>query len=325
MLLAASLCLFLQASTPAAPTPPKSPWAHVQFLVGEWSGESDGQPGNGTVVRTYRFVLGDKFLHEQNISTYPPQPKNEKGEVHEHWSLFSHDKARHTLVLRQFHQEGFVNQYAMLAGSPQGTVVFESEALENVGPRWKARETYQVVSPDEFVETFELASGGGAYEVYSKARFRRVRPGASVGQTPGKPEASPTVVFVCEHGTVKSLIAREWFNRLAAKRGLGVRAVSRGVTPEGSVPPAIAGALRSDGFDVSSFEPRALRAADATGAVRIVGIGVDLRSSRERGDAPLDTWEGIPPASESYAGSRDALRARIEGLLDTLERAVPRR
>jgi hypothetical protein len=142
-------------------------------MVGEWAGESDGQPGKGTVKRTYRFVLGDKFLHEQNVSTYAPQPRNEKGEVHEHWSLFSHDRARHTLVLRQFHQEGFVNQYAMTP-SPAGTVVFESEVLENVHAGWKARETYELVSPDEFVETFELATGGGPYEVYSKARFKRV-------------------------------------------------------------------------------------------------------------------------------------------------------
>src|SRR5512144_2368305 len=104
---------------------PESPGAGVRCMVGEWAGESEGQPGKGTVTRTYRFVLGDKFLHEENVSTYPPQPKNEKGEVHEHRSFFSHDRARRTLVLRQFHQEGFVNQYVMLAGSPSGTVVFE--------------------------------------------------------------------------------------------------------------------------------------------------------------------------------------------------------
>jgi hypothetical protein len=169
------LGLLLLAGTPEAPTQAApSPWSAVQFMVGEWAGESDGQPGKGTVKRTYRFVLGDKFLHEQNVSTYAPQPKNEKGEVHEHWSLFSHDRARHTLVLRQFHQEGFVNQYAMTPESPAGTVVFESEALENVHAGWKARETYQLVSPDEFVETFELAQAGSAYKVYSKARFKRV-------------------------------------------------------------------------------------------------------------------------------------------------------
>ena len=37
----------------------------------------------------YTFVLNDKFLDEQNVSTYPLQPKNEKGEVHQHWSFFS--------------------------------------------------------------------------------------------------------------------------------------------------------------------------------------------------------------------------------------------
>jgi arsenate reductase len=134
-----------------------------------------------------------------------------------------------------------------------------------------------------------------------------------------RPAGSAVVVFVCEHGTVKSLIAREWFNRLAAERRLEVRAVSRGVTPEASVPPAIANALRNDGFDVSGFEPRAFSAADAAGAVRVVGIGVDLSSSRRRGDGPLDTWEGIPPASEDYAAARDALRARIQELLKTFE------
>jgi hypothetical protein len=168
------LLLFLGAAeTPAQPPP--SPWFPIQFLVGEWQGESEGQPGKGTVKRSYAFVLGDKFLHERNVSSYPPQPKNEKGEIHHHWSFFSYDRARRSLVLRQLHQEGFVNQYVMLPASTAGTVVFESEALENVPTGWKARETYLVVSADEFVETFELASGAGAYEVYSTARFKRVR------------------------------------------------------------------------------------------------------------------------------------------------------
>jgi hypothetical protein len=168
------LLFWMGAAEPQTLAPP-SPWAPIQFLVGEWQGESEGQPGKGTVRRSYDFVLGDKFLHERNVSSYPPQPKNEKGEIHHHWSLFSYDKARRSLVLRQFHQEGFVNQYVMAPASAAGAVVFESEALENVPAGWKARETYQVVSGDEFVETFELASGAGAYEVYSTARFKRVR------------------------------------------------------------------------------------------------------------------------------------------------------
>jgi hypothetical protein len=153
----------------------ESPWASLQFLVGTWEGKSEGQPGIGTARRTYRFVLAGKFLHEQNVSTYPAQPKNEKGEVHEHWSFFSHDRARQTIVFRQFHQEGFVNQYVMRAGTPAGKLVFETEALENVPLGWKARETYEILSPDEFIETFELAQGDGAFELYSRSRFKRAR------------------------------------------------------------------------------------------------------------------------------------------------------
>jgi arsenate reductase (thioredoxin) len=145
---------------------------------------------------------------------------------------------------------------------------------------------------------------------------------AVLGQAaPPRPESSATIVFVCEHGNVKSLIAREWFNRLAAERGLDLRAVSRGVTPETSVPATITAALRNDGFDVGAFEPKAFSAGDTAGAVRIVGIGVDLSLAGERGNTPVETWEGIPPASVRYAASRDALRARIEALLTTLEAA----
>ena len=43
---------------------------------------------------------------------------------------------------------------------------------------------------------------------------------------------SATVVFVCEHGTVKSVIALAHFQRLARERGLPLRAISRGTAPD---------------------------------------------------------------------------------------------
>jgi hypothetical protein len=170
---AASLSPLPQAPA-LKPTPTPDPWSAIRFMAGEWEGVSEGEPGSGTVKRIYRFVLNGKFLHEENVSTYPPQPKNEKGEVHHHQSFFSYDRARGVLVLRQFHQEGFVNQFAMVPAGADGSLVFESEALENVPRGWKAKETYQVISPDEFTETFEIASTG-AYEVYSRSRFKRKR------------------------------------------------------------------------------------------------------------------------------------------------------
>ena len=137
------------------------------------------------------------------------------------------------------------------------------------------------------------------------------------------PDSSQTVVFVCEHGNVKSLIASEWLNRLARERGLKARAVSRGLTPETSVPPAIAEKLRGDGFDVSAFEPRAFAPADLDGAVRVVLIGAEAPAWATRPGLPVDTWNGVPPASERYEASRDAMRSRIEALLDAMASRKP--
>jgi hypothetical protein len=38
---------------------------------------------------------------------------------------------------------------------------------------WRARETYKIISPDEFTETFELAGPGKDFEIYSEGRLTR--------------------------------------------------------------------------------------------------------------------------------------------------------
>ena len=175
-------CCLLIAASGVADTPPGNapapvvadPWAHVRFLEGDWTGVAEGEPGVGTVHRSYQFILGYRFLHERNVSAYSPKQPNTPGEVHEHWSLLSFDKQRQRLVLRQFHQEGFVNQYVEVAGerTPR-RLVFTSEAFENLDGRWRAREIYDVGSPNDFTETFELAEPGKELQVYSKTSFRR--------------------------------------------------------------------------------------------------------------------------------------------------------
>lgn len=142
---------------------------------------------------------------------------------------------------------------------------------------------------------------------------------AAIVQKPVRPGArSQTVVFVCEHGNVKSLIASQWFNRLAEERGLTIRAVSRGLSPEPSVPPPIIERLRADGFDLSRFQPRAIARADLTDAARLVMIGADRPAWVSDESVWLEKWDGIPAASERYEASRDALRGRIAKLIETL-------
>jgi hypothetical protein len=151
-------------------------WAPLNFLVGSWQGAGEGQAGTSQVERSYHFILNGKFLQATNISTYLPQERNPKGEVHEDWGIFSYDTVRKTFVFRQFHIEGFVNQYILEDLAPDGGVLaFVTESIENIPTGWRAREIYKVLNPDEFTETFELAAPDKGFEIYSENHFKRVR------------------------------------------------------------------------------------------------------------------------------------------------------
>jgi hypothetical protein len=173
----ATILLYTSAllGTAHAADPEAAQWRPIQRFIGEWAGIASGEAGDGIVTRKYTLVMNGRFVHETNTSRYPPQEKNKSGEVHEHWGIFSYDKARKLLVLRQFHVEGFVNTYRQV-GTEEGSAspVFESEAFENFSNSWKARESYRFLSDDEFVETFELAAPGKPFQVYSRNHLKRV-------------------------------------------------------------------------------------------------------------------------------------------------------
>jgi hypothetical protein len=143
-------------------------------FVGTWRGTSEGQPGTGTVERTYERVLGNRFIRLRSRSVYPPQAKNPKGETHDDEGFFSFDRERKLIVLRQFHVEGFVNQYVQQPTS-ENPLVFVTESIENIPKGWRARETYTFSGSDELEEVFELAAPGKPFELYSRARLQRVK------------------------------------------------------------------------------------------------------------------------------------------------------
>ena len=166
--------LFIPSLSGGQTKPANDVWTPFKFFLGKWEGTGNGQPGQSKTQREYRMVLNDKFIQVQNRSVYDPQPKNLKGETHDDWGMISYDKARKQFVLRQFHVEGFVNQYVLTSTSDDGkTIVFTSETIENIPTGFRARETYKILGPDEFVEVFEIAEPGKDFEVYSESRHRR--------------------------------------------------------------------------------------------------------------------------------------------------------
>lgn len=132
------------------------------------------------------------------------------------------------------------------------------------------------------------------------------------GQTPNQ-----TVVFVCEHGAAKSVVAAAHFNKLAQERGLPFRAISRGTAPDPAVPAGISAGLKSDGLSLpAGFTPAHVGAEDASGAVRVVTFDVTLPTATPKTPTP---WDGLPAFSDGYAPASAAIRAKVETLIGELQ------
>jgi hypothetical protein len=147
----------------------------LENLIGRWRGVGEGQPGTSQVDRSYEPVLSGQFLMVRNTSVDAKQQRNPNGEVHEDVGFYGFDNARERIVFRQFHVERFVNQYVAATAGPEGeTIVFESEAIENIPAGWRARETYRFSGVDSFEEVFELADPDKDFALYSRSQLRRV-------------------------------------------------------------------------------------------------------------------------------------------------------
>lgn len=168
-----TLMMFAMLAVSAADEKATDRWGRVRFMLGTWEGVASGESGKGTVERTYELVLGGQFIEERNTSRYEAAPGGTP-EIHHHRGFISYDKTRKTFMLRHFHEEGFVNLFALNSErSLAAYLVFDSVSFENFSNEWKARESYEVISADEFIETFELAEPGKDFVVYSRNHFKR--------------------------------------------------------------------------------------------------------------------------------------------------------
>jgi len=146
-------------------------------------------------------------------------------------------------------------------------------------------------------------------------------PATAQSVTATRPRPPTGVVFVCEHGSVKSLVAMEHFNREARQRGLPYRAVARGTAPGPAVPAPVREGLRADGFDVSSFVPQPLRATDVDNAALVVSFDDDIANTLG-GRTRYLKWDDLPGVLGDYSRGRDAIVRQVDTLIGALARGA---
>jgi arsenate reductase len=130
--------------------------------------------------------------------------------------------------------------------------------------------------------------------------------------------ATPVVVFVCEHGAAKSVIATAYFNKLAAERGLPYRATFRGTSPQEALSVRAVQGLTADGIAIPRGAPTAIGDADIKSATHIFAIGCALPAAAMSSGKARD-WSDVPD-DKGYEGQRDAIVRHVKELLDDLQR-----
>ena len=125
---------------------------------------------------------------------------------------------------------------------------------------------------------------------------------------------NPIIVFVCEHGAAKSILAAAYFNQIAHEMGLKLRAVARGTNPDKELSPQTIKGLSDDSLTPTESAPQKLTEADVQSAQRIITfceLPVEYHVQ-----ATIERWDNIPLLSENYEQARDAIIERIRQMLD---------
>ena len=129
---------------------------------------------------------------------------------------------------------------------------------------------------------------------------------------------APAIVFVCEHGAAKSLIATAYFNKGAVERGLPFRATFRGAAPQDDLSVQAVAGLRADGLAVPAGKPSAITDGDVAAATHIFAIGC-LLPAKARATGKTADWSDVPD-DRGYGPMRDAILRHVTALLDDLQK-----
>ena len=161
------LATALGAQAPAPVSAP-DPFAPVRFLVGEWTGEGGGRPGQSSGVATFRFELGGQVLMRRSFADSAAAGGRPATHHEDLMTVFSEGG---TLKAFYLDNEGHVIRY-LVSAAPEGAV-FTSESTP--GPRFRL--TYLRKSEALVTLRFEIAPPNKpeAFATYLEAVTRKVR------------------------------------------------------------------------------------------------------------------------------------------------------
>ena len=126
-------------------------------------------------------------------------------------------------------------------------------------------------------------------------------------------DQKPIIIFVCEHGAAKSIIATTYFNKLAQETKSNVRAIARGTNPDSELSPKTIAGLHADGLAPTDSIPQKLSSADFESAQQVITF-CELPEEYQN-KVKIEKWDDVPPVSENYEKARDAILEKLNQLM----------
>ncbi|MFM9839928.1 MAG: hypothetical protein ACKVOQ_16800 [Cyclobacteriaceae bacterium] len=127
----------------------------------------------------------------------------------------------------------------------------------------------------------------------------------------------PAILFVCEHGAARSVIASAYFNKLAKEKNLNYQAVFRGTSPDSSLSASTTMGLTKDGFNTKKWKPTSVTQSDLNAATQVITFDCALPNSIQL-NKPVSKWDSIPAISKDYNAARTKILEKVKILIEEL-------
>jgi arsenate reductase (thioredoxin) len=126
------------------------------------------------------------------------------------------------------------------------------------------------------------------------------------------------IVFVCEHGSAKSVIAAAYFNKLAKEMNLPYEAVARGTSPDTVISQKTKQLLIQENLYDKTFVPQRLSQQDVNGAQQVF-LFYPLPQTI-KGENNIQYWMGVDAVNGDFVKLKNDIVAKVTPLIDSLSK-----
>ena len=168
---AVAIALLNFQATAREPSSRVDPWTSYRFLLGEWVGEGEGQPGQGKGQFSFAEELQGKILVRKNRAEYAASA-GRPAFTHEDLLIVYQEDGAKTQKAIYFDSEGHVVHYTPSTSQEGKALIFLSDARPSA-PRYRL--TYVNQEAGKATVKFEVDPPGKpeAFKTYLQGRVRK--------------------------------------------------------------------------------------------------------------------------------------------------------